>query len=110
MEIAGGTPAGRALAVLASALDDLVGVVEAGGLDRFDAGDFVGFLQGFERVRNRMALVDHRVWRDAGQRDLGGALCSGRLSRVLAQALRISAGEASRRVRGAEQVGSRVTV
>lgn len=104
------TPAGQALAALASALDALVVAVEAGGLDHYDTSEFVEFLRGFERVRNRMPLVDHRVLRDAEQRDLAGALCQGRLSRVLTQALRISAGEANRRVRAAEQVGDRVAM
>jgi hypothetical protein len=110
MGSAGATPADEALTALASALDGLVKVVESGGLDHFDTAGFVGFLQEFERVRNRLPLVDHRMLRDAEQRDLAGVLCQGKLSRVLTQALRISAGEAHRRVRAAEQLGDRVSM
>jgi Domain of unknown function (DUF222)/HNH endonuclease len=104
------TRAGQALTVLAAALDEVVGVVEDGGLDHLDTAEFVSFLQGFEAIRNRMPLVDHRALRDAESRDLAGALCQGRLSRVLTQALRISAGEAHRRVRAAEDLGDRVSM
>lgn len=62
-----------------------------------------------EAVRNRIPLVDHRALRDAADRDLAGSLGQGRLTRLLTAALRISAGEAYRRVRAAEQVGERVT-
>lgn len=101
----GTTPADERLLALSAALDALVAAVESGGLDRLDDLGLVGFLQEFERVRNRMALVDHRALRDADQRDLAGSLCQVRLTRVLTQNLRISTGEAYRRVRAAEQVG-----
>ena len=42
-------------------MDHLVKVVEDGGLDYFDNAGLVGFMQSFERVRNRSALVDHRA-------------------------------------------------
>ena len=99
----------RALQALSSALQDLVEVVEDAGLEPLNTDQFVGFLQGFEQVRNRMAVVDHRAIRDAESRDLATSLCQGRLSRVLCQALRISVSEANRRIRGAEQLGHRVT-
>lgn len=109
-ELQAATPAGEALAALAAALDGVVGPVESGALDHFDTADFVEFLQEFERIRNRLPLVDHRVLRDAEQRDLAATLCQGKFSRVLTQALRISAGEANRRVRAAELVGARVSM
>jgi hypothetical protein len=104
------TPVDQLLTRLTAALDELVGVVEAGGLEHLDTGEFVVFLQEFEAVRNRMPLVDHRALRDAEARDLAGTLCQGRLSRVLTQALRISSGEANRRVRAAEGLGKRVSM
>jgi len=102
--------AGEALAGLSAALDQLIEAVEAGGLDHYDTPDLVEFLQDFEQVRNRLPVVDHRVVRDALERDLAGTLCQGRLTRVLTQALRIGPGEAARRVRAAEQLGERVSM
>ncbi|SDR69398.1 HNH endonuclease [Friedmanniella luteola] len=105
----GTTPVGQRLTALADALTLLVDEVEAGGLDHLDATGLVGFLQDLEAVRNRLPLVDHRALRDAAQRDVAGTLGQGRLTRLLTQALRISPGEAHRRVRASEQVGDRVT-
>ena len=104
------TPVGRALAGLGSALDGLVDAVEAGGLDGLDDLELVGFLQGVERVRNRMPLVDHRMIRDGQARRLPDTLTQTTMGKVLTQALRISAAEAGRRVRAAEQVGERVSM
>jgi hypothetical protein len=94
----------RALVAFSSALDGLVRAVDDGGLDDLDNPELVEFLQDFEQVRNRLPLVDHRALRDADERKLAEVLCQGRLSRVLTQALRISPGEANRRVRAAEQL------
>ena len=104
------TPVRQRLTAFSEALDLLVDEVEAGGLDHLDAASLMAFLQDLEAVRNRLPLVDHRALRDAAERDVAGALGQGRLTRVLTQALRISAGEACRRVRASEQVGDRVTV
>jgi len=49
----------RALDQLSTGLDHLVKLVEDGGLDHFDDPGLVGFLQSFEKVRNRLSLVDH---------------------------------------------------
>ena len=103
-------PVNVALAALSGALDGLVAAVHDGGLDHLGTADLVLFLQRFEQVRNRMSLVDHRALGDAERRDLAGSLCQGRLSRVLQQALQISAGEAGRRVRAAEQLGFRTSM
>ena len=106
----GGTTAvGRRLTALGAALDLLVVEVEEGGLDLLDAAGLVAFLQDLEAVRNRLPLVDHRALRDAAARDVAGDLGQGRLTRLLTQALRISSGEAHRRVRASEQIGRRVS-
>lgn len=98
------------LTVLSRALTDLVATVEAGGLDALDDLGLVGFLREFEVVRNRMPLVDHRALRDAEDRNLAERSGQGRLTRVLTQALRISPGEAARRVRAAEQLGEQTSM
>jgi hypothetical protein len=83
--------------------DHLLRVVEDGGLDHYDNPQLVGFLQSYERMRNQMPLIDHRVIRDSLSRDLPGALCQTGMTRVLTPALRLSRAEASRRVNPADR-------
>src|SRR5918999_1645912 len=87
-----------ALDALSTSLDHLVKLVADGGLEVLDGAGLVGFLQGFEQLRNRLPLVDHAVVGDATRRGLPDALCQGSMARVLASALRISMSEAARRV------------
>ena len=112
MEIEGreATAVDLALDGFSTGLEHLTNLVEDGGLDAFDDVAFVGFLQRFEQLRNRMALVDHRTVRDLEARRLPEKVTQPNVSGVLAWALRISRGEAARRVRAAEQVGGRVTM
>ncbi len=67
MEIGGDAVAAVAHALdgFVRAVDGLIEVVEAGGLDGFDGSGLVGFWQELERARNRTALVDHRAVRVA---------------------------------------------
>jgi hypothetical protein len=104
------TPVDLALDQLSVDLDHLVKLVEDGGLDGLDDAGLVGFLQGFERVRTRLPLVDHGVIADANLRQLSDVLCQANLARVLTSALRISAGEAARRVRAAENLPGRMSM
>ena len=53
------TPVDEALDQLANDFDHLVKLVEDGGLDHYDDTGLVGFLHGFEQLRNRLSLVDH---------------------------------------------------
>ena len=104
------TPTELALDTLSTSLDHLVKIVEDGGLDAFNDAALVGFLQDFERVRNRLPLIDHRVIGDATRRGLPDTLCQGSMARALASALRISMPEATRRVHAAEAVGERTSM
>ncbi len=104
------TPADHALDQWSTGLDHLIKVVEDGGLDHYEDSRFIEFMQTFERLRNRMALVDHRVIRDGVDRRLPETLTQRSMQRVLTSALRISEAEASRRVRAAEQVGDRLAM
>lgn len=88
----------------------MVKLVEDGGLDALDTVGFVGFVEGLERVRNRLRLADHRIIADAGRRELPDELAQGSLVRTWTGMLRISPGEASRRVRAAAAVGERVSL
>jgi hypothetical protein len=103
-------PVDHALDQLSTGLDHLVKLVEDGGLDHYDDPGFIGFLQGFEKVRNRLPLVDHAGIAAVEVRDLPQTLCQGSLRRVLTSVLRISKAEAARRVRAAEAVGPRVSM
>lgn len=104
------TPVDHALTQFRASLDQLIAAVDDGGLDHHDDFELVGFLQGFEVERNRMALIDHQAVRQAEARSLAERLGQSRLTTVLTNALRISAGEASRRVRAAAAIGDRVSM
>ena len=104
------TPVDHALDQLSTALDHLVKVVEDGGLDGHDNVGLVGFLQTFERVRNRLSLVDHRTIRDCEARGLAEAVGEPSVRRLLVHLLRLSPGEAARRVTAAEACGERVSM
>jgi hypothetical protein len=103
-------PVEETLEELATVYDRLLKQVENGGLDGFTGERRMWFAQQWERFRNRMPLVDHAIITDGIAHDLPGELGQSSMSRVLTQALRISAGEASRRVQAAEQVGERVSM
>jgi hypothetical protein len=104
------TAADLALDVLSTDLDHLIKIVEDGGLEGYDNSGLIGFMQSFERLRNRLPLIDHRVIIDAQRRNLADALTQRSLNRVLVQSLRLSPGEAARRVHAAEAVGERVSM
>ena len=91
-------------------LDHLIKLVQDRALETFDDTELVGFLQGFERLRNRLSLVDHQVINEAGRRGLPDRLCRGSLPRMLAATLRISIPEAARRVRAAENLAERMSL
>ncbi|WP_375424148.1 DUF222 domain-containing protein [uncultured Friedmanniella sp.] len=118
MELGGGSvvpvplsvPVLLRLAAMATELEALTAEVESGGLDHLDDGGLLAFWQEFEGFRNRMPVVEHRVVRDAGSRDLAGRYCQPSVARLMAQTLRIPAGEAARRARAAEQLGGGVSM
>jgi Domain of unknown function (DUF222) len=101
------TPVDYALDQFATSLDHLIKVVEDSGLDYFDDSQFVTVLQTFEQIRNRMPLVDHRLIADATTRNLPNVLTQGNMTRTLISVLRLSPGEAARRIRAADAVGDR---
>jgi hypothetical protein len=88
------TPVDLALDQLSVSLDHLVKLVEDRGLETFNDTQLVGFLHGFEQVRNRLPLVDHSVIGEANRRNLPETLCQANLARLLAVTLRLSPGEA----------------
>ena len=104
------TPLDHALDQLSTSLDHLIKVVEDGGLEGYDNIGLIGFLQMFERFRNRLPLIDHRAIREAESRSLPDALTQPSMIKVLTSALRLSSGEAQRRMKSAEAVGERVSM
>ena len=106
-ELAEPTPLQHAPDEFVTAFGHLVKVVDDGALDDLDAAGLVGFLHEFEAIRNQFPVVDHRVIGSAIERDLPHTLCRRSMVQVLMQALLLSPGEASRRVKAAEQLGDR---
>lgn len=98
------------LAAMAAELDALTAEVESGGLDHLDDLGLLSFWQQLEGLRNRMPVVEHRLIRDAETRELASRFCQPNVARLMTQTLRISAGEAARRVRAADQLGGRVSM
>jgi hypothetical protein len=91
----------EAVAGFAAALDALIDSADASLACLDDAG-VLGVLQGFERVRNRMAVLDHRLVGECERRDLPARQSQPSVARFLAPLLRLSPAEANRRVRAAE--------
>ncbi len=101
------TPAGRVLEAMSRQLDELIEVLDGGAGGLFDQGSVVEFLQRFERFRNRLSLVDHRLIAWAERLEVATFMGQNNLRRVLTSLLSISRGEATRRVKSAEAVGPR---
>lgn len=104
------TPVDHALDQLITSFDHLLKVAEDGGLDHYDTSQLCGFLQSFERFRNRLALIDHRAITEGIGRGLPEALTQPSMRQVLVQLLRLSPAEAARRVSTAEACGQRVSM
>ena len=67
-------------------------------------------MQDLAQGRNRIPLIDHALIGDAEERGLPEALTQPSMIRVLMSVLRLSPGEASRRVRAAAAVGERTSM
>ena len=104
------TPFEHALDACETALAQLVQVAEDGGLTDHDDLGLIGVAQRVERFRNRLALVDHPLVSALEGRRVAETVSQPSTSALLAWALRISRGEAARRVRAAEQVGFRTSM
>ncbi|WP_375423931.1 DUF222 domain-containing protein [uncultured Friedmanniella sp.] len=101
---------GRALTLVEGAFGELLDAVDDGGLAGLDPLALVAFLQRWERLRNRLPMVDHAALTQAEADGLADQLTQPNLTRVLVGALRLSAGESRRRVRAAEAVGPRTAL
>jgi hypothetical protein len=100
----------EALDTFDAALTDLISAVETGGLDHLHADQQVAVWQRFERIRNKLPLVDHRLIAAADAADLPREYCSATMTQFLVRVLQLSHGEAAARVRAAAAVGPRTTM
>jgi hypothetical protein len=100
----------NALAHYAAGLDRVIKVLADPSLSTIDQDRFIGVMQDFEQQRNRIPLIDHALIADAEARNLPDALTQPSMIQVLMSVLRLSPGEASRRVRAAAALGERTSM
>jgi hypothetical protein len=100
----------QALDGLHVSLDHVIKLLEDRALETLDDKGLVGFLQGFERLRNRLPLIDHQMIKEGTARNLAQTLCQGSMTRLLSATLLISPGEAASRVRAAETLAERMSM
>src|SRR6187431_2268881 len=93
------TTVDNALAHYAAGLDQVIKVLADPSLSTLDQDRFIGVMQNLEQTRNRIPLIDHSLIGNAEARSLPEALTQPSMIRVLMSVLRLSPGEASRRVR-----------
>ncbi len=101
------TPVELALDACETAFAHLLKLLGDGGLSEHDDLGLVATMQRLERFRNRQALLDHALVAEGEARRLPETLTQRNMAGVLVWALRVSRGEAARRVRAAEQLGAR---
>jgi hypothetical protein len=101
-------------AVLAAAVDGvrtavghLIKVVDDGALADLGAVGLVGFLAELEQVRNQWPVVDRAAIQYGVEQGVPAALTERSMTRVLMAGLRLSVGEAHRRVKAAEHLAVR---
>ncbi len=104
---AAASPLRGAMDGLDTALQHLIKVVEDGALGDLGAVSLVGFLQEFEQFCNQLPVVDRAAIQYGMEHDIPNVLNERSMSQVLTRGLRLSATEARRRVRSAEQLGDR---
>jgi hypothetical protein len=77
----------EALDTLDAALTDLINTAETGGLDQLKADQQVAVWQRFERLRNKLPLVDHQLIAQAETSDLAREYCSATMTQFLVRVL-----------------------
>ena len=100
----------EALDTFDAALTDLISTVETGGFDQLHADQKVAVWQRFERLRNKLPLVDHQLITAADTADVPREYCSATMTQFLVRVLQLTPGEAAARVRAAAAVGPRTTM
>jgi len=104
------SPADDILDKLNNDLNQFITAVESGSLDQLSADDKVRVWQRFERIRNRLPLIDHGLIAAAETSNLPREYCSSTMIQFLARVLQLSPGDAASRVRAAAAVGTRTSM
>ena len=68
MDLGGADAVDAAFDAVTVSYEHLLKLLEDGGLETYDDTKFVAYLQGCERFRNRLALVDHQAVNEAQSR------------------------------------------
>jgi len=102
--------ASNAVGHFLTGLDQLIKVLADPSLSTLDQDRLIELMQDLEQGRNRIPLIDHALIGNAEARNLPDALTQPSMIRVLMSVLRLSPGEASRRVRAAAAVGERTSM
>jgi hypothetical protein len=89
---------------------ELVTALETGGLEQLEADQQVAVWQRFERLRNKLPLINHRLIAAADTADLAREYCSATMTQFLIRVLQLPHGEAAARVRAAAALGPRTTM
>lgn len=103
------TRVGQALDGLREGLARLLDSLEGDGLEGFDAAGLLGLMQEFEVFRNRLSVVDHRLIGAAEAAGVAGLCGQPSMRQALVHLLRLSPGEASRRVVAAQACTEQVS-
>ena len=98
-----------ALAELNARLDQLVVEWDRGELSGVDDETLIRLLHQAEAFRNRLSVLDHHLVATVVERQLPDRLASATPARFLVSTLRLSPGEAARRLRAAAAVGPRTS-
>jgi Domain of unknown function (DUF222) len=100
----------KALDHFDSAITELITTVETGELDQLEGAEKVAVWQRFERTRNKLPLVDHRLIAHADATDLPRQYCSSTMIQFLVRVLQLSHGDAAARVHAAAALGPRASM
>ena len=92
------------------AVEHLIKLVDDGALADLGAFGLVAMLQSLERVRNKLPVVDRAMIQHGTEQGVPAVLSERTMTRVLTNGIRISIGEASRRVRAAEHLADRTSM
>ncbi len=92
------------------AVEHLIKLVDDGALTDLGAFGLVDTLQTLERVRNKLPVLDRAMIQYGTEQGVAAALSERTMLRVLTTGLRLSVGEASRRVKAAEHLADRTSL
>ena len=99
-----------AVDALGTAAEHLIKLVGDGALGDLGAFGLVETMQAFETVRNKLPVVDRAIIQYGTEQGVPATLSERSMTQVLMNGLRLSVGEAARRVRAAEHLADRTSM